>query len=104
MTTTLALVFGSFTRVDIATSHQSIAFFRAVSDSTSSTLCGSSQMIRSPPSPVTEPPTEVESRYPERLLSKRLLAFWSPVSAKTWPQRAWYQGDSIRRRHFTESR
>jgi len=44
--------------------------------------------MRSPPSPVIEPPTEFDSRYPDRSLSNLIFAFWSPVSAKTSPQRA----------------
>jgi hypothetical protein len=47
----LAAVFGSFTRVDITTSHQSLVALRTESDSTSLTLWGSSQTMRSPPSP-----------------------------------------------------
>jgi hypothetical protein len=37
-------------------------------------------------------------------LSKRILAFWSPVRAKRSDQRRANQGDSISRRHLSESR
>jgi len=50
ITTTLPAVFGSFTRVDITTSNQSLVALRTESDSTSLTLFGSSQTMRSPPS------------------------------------------------------
>src|ERR1022692_2225946 len=79
ITTTLAAVLGSFTRVDITISNQSLVALRTESDSTSFTLFGSSHTMRSPPSPVAAPPTDVERRYPERSLSNRPLVFWSLV-------------------------
>src|SRR5258708_15138991 len=104
MTITFAAVFGSFTRVDITVSHQSSVDLRIASDSASCTLCGSSQTILSPPSPVAAPPTEVESLYPDFVLSNLPFAFWSHVNAKRSPQFAWNQGDSISIRHLMESR
>ena len=75
-----------------------------VSDWASSALCGSSTTITSPPWPVVAALVEVAIRYPDLLFSKNVLTFWSPVSVNLSPQFSLNQGDSIRRRHFNESR
>jgi hypothetical protein len=48
-------------------SHQSVVASMIASDSDSFALCGSSTMMRLPPSPVVAASVEVEMRLPPRL-------------------------------------
>ena len=59
-----APVFGSFRRVWRVFLKKSMLFCRSVSLFAMRGFCGSSMMMTSPPSPVREPPTEVESIMP----------------------------------------
>ena len=68
-------------RVVIVSSHHVFAALRSRSERACLALSGSSTTIRSPPSPVAIPPTEVARRIPVAVLSYFVLASWSRLSA-----------------------
>jgi hypothetical protein len=59
--------------------------------------------MKSPPSPVAIPPTEVAMRTPKWSFSKRSL-FWSDRRWNRFPHHFWYQGERMSWRQRRESR
>ena len=75
ITTTIAPVFGVSSRVDSVSRKNRKAASRCASLSAWWGLCRSSTMIRSPPLPVAEPPTEVAHMTPWRVFRNSPLTF-----------------------------
>jgi hypothetical protein len=80
-------------RVVIVSSHHVFAAARSASERACLALTGSSTTIRSPPSPVATPPTDVARRMPVAVVSYRVLASWSRVSchgsSSRWARTPW---------------
>src|SRR5262249_3745908 len=86
MMTMSADCLGLFRRVVESAFHHVRRVLRSASDSPSSVLRASSPIRMPPPSPSSEPPTDVASLEPPALVSNFVLVFWSSRNLKRCPQ------------------
>ena len=68
-------VFLLFCRVNRTPSYQLLQLLRTASDTASSGLIGSSMIKKSPPRPVSVPPTDVAMRKPRLVVANSVTAF-----------------------------
>ena len=82
-------VFLLFWRVKRTPSYQALQLLRTASDTASSGLIGSSMIRKSPPRPVSVPPTDVAMRKPRLVVANSVTAFL--LAEMRVPGRAWLE-------------